>query len=566
MPPPAPAQEKRPKRHLWRAVVFKPQLPCWLFSLLVLSCVCISAVQAAPPSPPLFAGNYSGTPRVQLKAPTFISFNLWLRSIAIETEDGNAFSMLLVIDSNGSGDGGVGYYRLVGSFGCANGRLETSFGDMPHSCQQLPGTTITGLCNNVLTALCASVNDYSVYENLDGSHHLQINNFCSANADILLDCADCVGIVQCSPAIQQTVVEGGTVILNDGTVITNAGNNTIYSNGSTVNIELSRNVTIDSSAPNITINLNYSTTTVQSQANQTYLNTGPLRTCADWLDYASVVNSNATYTESPTQLIASSATARTGDGTNTWTLPTTSVIAYGASLSGVSYLFTYCLQEASVFVPVGVTQAQRVVLALYNISASPTPLAPSISTAVHQRNLDGTRTMLSSACGAFITDQVRPNDVYSFFLSSEYDSPNTGSSLRLAPGALFALSIVPTGCSGNINNITFNITVQFANGTLIKPGYYINITTDQQDGSFRVNNEGLVDVFPNTTGSYPEQCLYGTRDDLGILTLHDSSVCALDANGGTRVHRAGRDLRVSPMSPVWLNTHRTTLHCRLAIL
>lgn len=495
---------------------------------------------------------------------------IWLRSLDIDAPLGNDFVALLAISNNA---GGISSYQIKGSFGCSNGLLETSFASISDQLATSQCRAVgnqngpVGLCESgYLLQQCTGTNQYSTYETVDGVYQLQIKGWCGVEGDVVLSCVGtCVGSVQCASSIQQTIVQGGTVISNGGTIITNAGNNTIYSNGSTINVELSRNVTIDSSAPNITININNSSATVQSQANQTYLNTGPLRTCADWLDYASVVNSNATYTDSPTQLIAAAATGRTGDGTNTWTLPSASVIAYGASLGGVPYLFTYCLQEASVFVPVSVTEEQRVVLALYNISVSPTPLAPSISTAVHARNLDGTRTMLSSACGAFITDQVRPNDVYSFFLSSEYVT-GTGSSLRLAPGALFSLSIVPTGCSGNINNITFNVTVQFGNGTLIKPGYYINITTDQQDGSFRINNEGLVDVTPNTAGTYPDRCLYGTRDDLGILTLHDSSVCALDANGGTRVHRAGRDLRVSLMSPVWLNTHRTTLHCRLAIL
>jgi len=494
--------------------------------------------------------------------------SLYMSRIDIDT-NGNDFTGDLYI--NNAPNVQFQKYVVQGSFGCANGLLSVALKNMPGSCLSVPPPTQGySLCDTYVPKFCTGDFGYSTYRDPDGLYYLQIADWCGMTDDVVLVCTggNCGGVVQCSSSISNVVVQGGSVTSNDSVIIIDGGPTTVYVNNTPLYIDQSRNFTIESAATNITLQLNYSTTIVNAPANTTNLNTGPLRTCGGWLDYAPVTgaSSNVTLSDTPVFLSFSSAQFATGDGTDTWTLPSSATIKYVSALNGASYLFTYCLQSASVFVPTDIAREERVTFALLNVtSGSPVSIAPSVSTSISPRTLNGTLVMLNSACGTFVTDQVRRDDLYGFYISSSFAS-GSGSALVLAPEALFSLSIVPTGCSGNINNITFNITVQFANGTLLKDGYYTNITTDQQDGSFRVNNKGLVDVTPNTAGTYPDRCLYGTRDDLGILTLHDSSVCALDANGGTRVHRAGRDLRVSLMSPVWLNTHRTTLHCRLAIL
>lgn len=480
----------------------------------------------------VYAGSYTSALNSLLIEPTPGSETLWARSLNVQAPEGNDFTADFRVANNA---GTSTLYRIRGSFGCANGLLEASLNSFAGSgtsqCQEVEGRGAQGLCAEYLPQRCTGVFPYSTYATLDGAYELLIAGWCGIQGDVVLTCdGTCSGVVQCSSSLQQTVVQGGTVVMDGGVIIADAGNNTFYTNSTDITIELSRNVTIQSSAPEITINLTNSTTVVQSQANATYLNTGPVRTCTDWLSYTGLTGTNRTVTDTAVPLVFSIVDPVTGDGASAW-VGGTSTVEYVGTLRGASYEFVYCLQSAEVFI--SATAEERLYVQLVNVSTG-TPLAPSIATSVHARNLNGTQGMLTSACGSFITDEVRTGDEYAFYVYAE-GLGGAPASLVLAPAAAFSLAIAPTGCQGVLNNITFNITVSFANGTLIEGGYYINVTTDQQDGSFKVNNEGLTDVTPNSPGTYPDRCLYGTRDDMGILTLHDSSVCAVDANGGTRV-------------------------------
>lgn len=511
----------------------------WSFlSSLLLLLLWLSISYAIPSrNPPLFIGSYVASPNVQLTASSGSSYTLWMRSLSIVTDDGNAAVIRQTFDYGTPGPN-VGYYELRGSFGCAQGKLELSFADDDSDCTQLPGSTIAGLCLNTLPRICSGVYDYSIYEDLEGNYALQIAGFCSMNADVVLRCADCRGAVpNCSPLVNQVVLQSGIATVNDSIIIIDAnsgGNVNMTFGGNEITIETSRNFTIDSSATNLTLILNASTTIVNAPANSTNLNTGPLRTCTDWLSYVGTVSTNRTVGSLATPLTFGSIVIDTGDGGNTWSATGPSAVQYGGSLVGASYAMTYCLQEARVYLPANNAEEQVLLVQLVNITNGvDTPLGASVASSVTARNANGTQGMLTSACGTFVTDAVRPGDEYALYVSAESLESGTAS-LVLRGGASFSLAFMPAGCTGVLNNITFNITVSFANGTLIEGGYYINVTTDQQDGSFKVNNEGLVDVTPNTAGTYPDRCLYGTRDDMGILTLHDSSVCAVDANGGTR--------------------------------
>lgn len=529
----------------------------WSFLSSLLLLLLWLSISCAIPSrnPPLFIGSYVASPNVQLTASSGSSYTLWMRSLSIVTEDGNAAIIRQTFDYGTPGPN-VGYYELRGSFGCAQGRLELSFADDDADCTQLPGSTISGLCLNTLPRICSGVYDYSIYEDLEGNYALQIAGFCSMNADVVLRCADCRGAVpNCSPLVNQVVLQSGSATVNDSIVIIDAnsgGNVNMTFGGNEITIDTSRNFTIDSSSPNITIVLNSSTAVVQSQANTTNLNTGPLRTCTDWLSYVGTTATNRTVNNIATPLSFGSIVIDTGDGGDTWSATGPSAVQYGGSLVGASYAMAYCLQEARVYLPADNAEEQVLLVQLVNITDGVnTPLGASLASSVTARNANGTQGILTSACGTFVTDAVRPGDEYALYVSAESLESGTPS-LVLRGGASFSLAFMPAGCSGVLNNITFNITVSFANGTLIEGGYYINVTTDEQDGSFKINNEGLVDVTPNTAGTYPERCLYGTRDDMGILTLHDSSVCAVDANGGTP--RGGR---VSLQSSASVNVTNT---------
>lgn len=501
--------------------------------------VCESSAQQTARRPPIYAGPYTSTLNSLLKQPLPVSATLWMRKIDIDSPNGNDFDATLTAVNNA---GTATTYAIKGSFGCANGLLEASLDDYDPSgtpsCREVSGTGVPGLCVSYWPQQCTGTFSYSTYENLDGVYELLISGWCGVQGDVVLVCSGtCAGLVQCSSALQQTVVQGGTIYMgNNSVLIADSGNNTFYSNSSQVTVLQSRNITIQSSAPEITINVNASTTIVNAPANTTNLNTGPLRTCTDWLSYVGTVSTNRTVNAIATPLTFGSIVIDTGDGGSTWSATGPSAVQYGGSLVGASYAMTYCLQEARVYLPANNAEEQVLFVQLVNITNGvDTPLGASVASSVTGRNANGTQGMLTSACGTFVTDAVRPGDEYALYVSAESLESGTAS-LVLRGGASFSLSFMPAGCTGVLNNITFNITVSFGNGTLIKPGYYINITTDESDGSFRINNEGLVDVTPNTAGTYPDRCLYGTRDDMGILTLHDSSVCAVDANGGTRVH------------------------------
>lgn len=478
----------------------------------------------------VYAGSYTSTLNSLLIEPTPGSATLWARSLNVQAPEGNDFTADFRVANNA---GASTLYRLRGSFGCANGLLEVSLdsfvGSGTSQCQQLEGNGAPGLCGYYLPQRCTGVFPYSTYATLDGAYELLIAGWCGIQGDVVLTCdGTCSGVVQCSSSLQQTVVQGGTVVMDGGVIIADAGNNTFYTNTTEITIELSRNVTIQSSAPEITINLTNSTTVVQSQANTTYLNTGPVRTCTDWLSYTGLTGTNRTVTDTAVPLVFSIVDPVTGDGASAW-VGGTSTVEYVGTLRGASYEFVYCLQSAEVFI--SATAEERLYVQLVNVSTG-TPLAPSIATSVHARNLNGTQGMLTSACGSFITDEVRTGDEYAFYVYAE-GLGGAPASLVLAPAAAFSLAIAPTGCQGVLNNITFNITLQFANGTLIKPGYYISISTDTSDGAFTINNLGVVEVSPNTTGTYPARCLYATKDSDGVANLHYSGVCALSANGGT---------------------------------
>lgn len=501
----------------------------------------------------VYAGSYTSTLNSLLIEPTPGSATLWARSLNVQAPEGNDFTADFRVANNA---GASTLYRLRGSFGCANGLLEVSLdsfvGSGTSQCQQLEGNGAPGLCGYYLPQRCTGVFPYSTYATLDGAYELLIAGWCGIQGDVVLTCdGTCSGVVQCSSSLQQTVVQGGTVVMDGGVIIADAGNNTFYTNSSDITIELSRNVTIQSSAPEITINLTNSTTVVQSQANATYLNTGPVRTCTDWLSYTGLTGTNRTVTDTAVPLVFSIVDPITGDGASAW-VGGTSTVEYVGTLRGASYEFVYCLQSAEVFI--SATAEERLYVQLVNVSTG-TPLAPSIATSVHARNLNGTQGMLTSACGSFITDEVRTGDEYAFYVYAE-GLGGAPASLVLAPAAAFSLAIAPTGCQGVLNNITFNITLQFANGTLIKPGYYISISTDTSDGAFTIDNLGVVEVSPNTTGTYPARCLYATKDSDGVANLHYSGVCALSANGGTRLFPAGRCLWLPPILAA-LHTHRS---------
>lgn len=495
--------------------------------------VCESSAQQTARRPPIYAGPYTSTLNSLLKQPLPVSATLWMRRIDIDSPNGNDFDATLTAVNNA---GTATTYAIKGSFGCANGLLESSLDDYDPSgtpsCREVSGTGALGLCVSYWPQQCTGTFPYSTYENLDGVYELLINGWCGVQGDVVLVCSGtCAGLVQCSSALQQTVVQGGTIYMgNNSVLIADSGNNTFYSNSSQVTVLQSRNIIIESSAPEITINLTNSTTVVQSQANATYLNTGPVQTCTDWLSYTGLTGTNRTVTDTAVPLVFSIVDPVTGDGASAW-VGGTSTIEYVGTLRGASYEFVYCLQSAEVFI--SATAEERLYVQLVNVSTG-TPLAPSIATSVHARNLNGTQGMLTSACGSFITDEVRTGDEYAFYVYAE-GLGGAPASLVLAPAAAFSLAIAPTGCQGVLNNITFNITLQFANGTLIKPGYYISISTDTSDGAFTIDNLGVVEVSPNTTGTYPARCLYATKDSDGVANLHYSGVCALSANGGTRV-------------------------------
>jgi hypothetical protein len=480
----------------------------------------------------VYYGTYAADPDSLLAPASDLAPSLWMLRIGLVTPDGSNFVMTYQIGTIEQRP--QGFYTLRGSFGCANGLMEISLADYPQDCTEEPGTLISGLCNQYLPNYCSGTFPYTTYRDGDGIYKIEIDGLCSMKSIATLACVDnsCGGIVQCSSSFNQIVLQNGNVIANDTVVIVDggaSGNVTNIFYGDTIQVMNSRNITIQSPAEEIEININNSTAIVQSQANATYLNTGPIRTCGDWITFIGITGNNVSLTSTPVALTFGSVSVDTGDGATTWQ-DFASAVQYVAESNGASYSFTYCIERAKIYN--AVPEGQYLGLELYNVTGTPAPInAGSFATSAVFYNHTNPAAV-TSVCATLIADDIKQSDIYQLYLSS-FTTAGTSVPLILSDGAAFMLSIQPTGCSGVLNNITFNITVEFANGTLIKAGKCMAIETDAIDGSFEIDNEGLCTAIPNAE-NFPTTCSWGEIDD-GTLDLKFSGVCAAGVNSGTPV-------------------------------
>lgn len=508
----------------------------FFFSLLLLLCFLSGHQYYADAqslrTPVVYTGWFAAKLDSLLTALYPSSSTLYMRSIDVVSANGNDAVITLDISNNA---GSTSTYVLRASLGCAAGQLEISLsnfqtGNVAYQCQEQGNGGISGLCESYLPEQCTGVFPYSTYQTLDGNYELQIHGLCSVQGDVYLSCqGSCTGTVQCSPFIQQTVIQGGTVNSNNSVVIINGGPTNATFNGGTLQIQTSNNFTIETPATDI--NVYNSSVTINTKANVTNLNTGPLRTCADWIDYNPVTGANFTLTATPLLISFTSASVDTGDGDSTWDVPDNSHVQYVSNLNGASYMFIYCMQKGYVY---GAGQVEQLLeLQVMNVTGGTPHSINSASFALSTTTINSTgAAVITSSCATFTTNAVKQNDLFALYMSGTYNGTGSTPPIILAPGAAFSLSAFPTGCVGNVNNITFNITVQFANGTLLKGGQCTNITTDSDDGSFVINNEGICSMEPDSA-SYPSTCLYFSTDGSGVATSHYLGVCAVDANSGT---------------------------------
>ena len=183
---------------------------------------------------PLYAGSYAGSCDILLQPPSGLSPSLYAESITIATNGNDFTPMTIAVGSRG---GPTVTYSLTGAFGCAAGQLSVSLlGEKP--CTSNVDPQNQDLCADYLPQHCTGNFYYSTYENQQGLYELEIVNLCGMMGSVVLQCqGTCAGVVQCSPQIFQTVIQGGVVNApQDSVVISQNSNNTFY--GDKITIEL----------------------------------------------------------------------------------------------------------------------------------------------------------------------------------------------------------------------------------------------------------------------------------------------------------------------------------------
>jgi len=437
---------------------------------------------------------------------------------------------------------------LVGSLGCSAQRYLLISID---SCAQ----TLFGSPD-----LCAwaksyfgGAYQYSVQASPTGELSIIVPKWFNADSPFTLYSAvgaTCDPYYNCSDASQvnlYTTLYGGTVNVSNSVVQIlpdPSGNATIITvDGDSTDIESSVNVTF--TAPNATslnVTVYNSTFVVEAKPDTVELNIYSFNStaCAHAADWHAV-------TPTGNQSVARDAPAALylggpGGGLDAladWALIGADAIRYVGSVSPASISLEWCTVSARAYTANAAGTDQRLELRLYNVT---TPLAPltvdplavAISTLSPPHN-----DTLNSACASVIKE-LRTGDTFALYASAAgADVPAGG--ILLANESIFSLVALPVGClagspSSNVTvNVTFNITVQFANDSgVLEVRKCLEKSTTFSNGTFTLTNTGVCGLEPREE-AFPDVCWhFETSDpDTGQEELFFSGVCSVDANGGT---------------------------------
>jgi hypothetical protein len=472
--------------------------------LAIASALFINGCTAQPlRKPVLYTGRFTAFSNSQLVGT--IPGNpqaVYLNSLDI-TSNGNDWTAIIGL-SNGAAP--IALYSLKGTFGCANGLLETSLANPGEQCAQISGQNYGSVCL-YFQQYCTGVTPYSTYLTFDNVYELQISSFCGVKGDVVLKCQGvCAGSVDCSPQVQQLVLEGGTSYVNDSTVIIQGGDTVIQYAGDTLTTQLSQNFTVNlMNTTEVTVNNDNSEVNFNvNQDSDIFLLAGPLRTCGGWLDFKGTSAQNVSINSAPSVLTVDTASVNTGDEGETWTAagayPTPLTFLYTSDLSGVGIQLEYCLQTAKVY---GATQLGQVItLQLMNVtSGSPVQIeSPAYAASALIYNHTNP-AFISSVCGAIITDQINPGNTFRLYLHS-VDTVGDSAPLIIDSGATYSLVAAPTGCVGNIQNITFNITFVFENGTTFDGDCPFDFQYDVVEKQFTLSTDGVTYIKAPAAGVF----------------------------------------------------------------
>lgn len=178
-----------------------------------------------------------------------------------------------------------------------------------------------------------------------------------------------------------------------------------------------------------------------------------------------------------------------------WSLPDASTLQFDGDTGNYGYLLTACLQLGELFSPLSV--GQRVLIALYNVTATPSQLGSASGSAVFYNHSNP--EFLTSICTSYPLSSVEESNQFGIYAAIEYTDGSSGNA-PLATST-FTLQAIPIACRGI--EINFNISANFNNSQLTAQcGIELNSLSAEELG---VRNTGLKSI--RTNGDTPiEDC------------------------------------------------------------
>lgn len=379
--------------------------------------------------------------------------------------NGNDFNGTLSI---GNDAGSNGIFNINGTMGCASGLLEVSLGDFGNTqCTQvsLP-SPIPNLCEDYLPEKCTAVYPYSTYETSSGLFELQITGFCGISGDVYLKCiGTCFGEVRCSPVEAITVLESGTLIVNNSNVIIDNGDNITAFFYGPINLLESNNINLifGNETTEFSVNIlgDENTFNVNSPATTYNIITNEAGPCRGWADWMPTRSTNLTITTASDTLIT-----MTGGVLVTptdWDLASASQLRYiGDEDNGeTGYAMTYCINTGVLYGSVG--EGQRILIKLYNATSVAVVSATSVASAPLIYNHTNP-AFIGSACATLITDGIYPQNAFSLYARLERTDGASGTAI-IGANARYSLTVAPLACRGF--ELTINLSAIFNVSRLI---------------------------------------------------------------------------------------------------
>ena len=139
------------------------------------------------------------------------------------------------------------------------------------------------------------------------------------------------------------------------------------------------------------------------------------------------------------------------------------------------------------------TQAgQQITVELYNdTTGSPAPIHASsyMTTAAIYNHTNP--LLISGVCGTVLTSDIYQGNKFAIYASSQMT--NGASAPLILSNATYSLKAYTTGCSGNLINITFNVTLTF-NGTKLVPLNCTTVKISSDNGTIYLGSDAICQI------------------------------------------------------------------------